>query len=65
MLSLVITLPIIALIAAMLGFGGVAGAAVGRQDRVLCSARAVFDLANRWRSTWRLRPAALDPCYSR
>ena len=29
MLGLVITLPIIALIAAVLGFGGIAGAAVG------------------------------------
>ena len=42
MLSLVITLLIIALIAGILGFGGIAGAAVGiAENRVLCRASAV------------------------
>ena len=43
MLSLVVTLLIIALIAAVLGFGGIAGAAVGIAKIVFFVALVLFD----------------------
>ena len=60
MLNLVVTLLIIALIAAVLGFGGIAGAAIGnRQDRVFRRYRAVSDFADRGRHARQLWPTPL------
>ena len=62
MLSLVVTLLIIALIAAVLGFGGIAGAAVGiAEDRLLRRPRPVHHFADCGRHARRLRPAPLSP----
>jgi uncharacterized membrane protein YtjA (UPF0391 family) len=62
MLSLVVTLLVIALIAALLGFGGIAGAAVGIAKIIFlrCS-RFVRHLADRrWHARWSRQLALLD-----
>ena len=60
MLSLVVTLLIIALIAAVLGFGGIAGAAVGIAKIVFFVALVLFLISlSRERHARRLWPAPL------
>ena len=61
MLSLVVTLLIIALIAAVLGFGGIAGAAVGIAKIVFFVALVLFIISLIAGGMRRLRPAFVVP----